>query len=1064
MYQCDVCDKAFPSPCNLVIHYRTHTDERPFTCNVCKKRFRQKGHLTDHLKLHSDEQSYKCLVCGQGFRQSSGLRNHRAKVHPLELPKRRGRPRRPKPETVTNGEASEQQTVDVDVESLHKCDICDETFSTVTKLENHITWHSMRKRYKCTVCSRIFKHLSIFKKHQKLHAERQKKCPKQPTNMFDDETQNPEKNKPSRTVVPFCETCKKTFSSKFSLTRHVNEYHQGVKRRKNVNKTRDMQIKKKHQCRVCRKKFANTHSLSVHCRRIHTMKAHKCYICGKAYGMLSDLKCHYKSHHLPYECDICGKPFQYQSKLNEHSAIHTKQTKEHLQLNKHFVTYNKQHSKIKKSQGQCDCNVCGKHFQFPSRLKEHMTVHENEQPSSPNSKWPYQCDVCQKIFLYASRFKTHYKTHAQEKQGSSFSATSSEGRHPRNLCGKAFPYESHLRRHQNSHNKQANSFSEPSSEVRHPCNVCGKNFLFESHRKRHETIHYKREPLNGEPSSRGPFKCDICGMIFQYPSQIREHSIIHKKKKRRSLNNRPHSEGPYHKKQIIEPSTSTHPSEVPYHQPMQEPAAISLHSQGCYQCDVCGNTFKHESFLLRHYVVHERESNDKPYVCAYCGRSFWQTNHLKQHCRKQHNTDKIFSCDNCLAAFDRRTQLKDHLLTCVGKKDSAESKRPVRKQTRKPKDYTENGAFEYETCGEEYTNNSAFQYAEMSVGSSTKQHGSSMKKHGSATSRKGGFQRAKNSTVKSNKKRFTLTTKKKAPTCNICGATFSSNAGLRVHLDIHLDRRPYSCRFCDMKFRQIGHLSAHCRNVHNDYPYQCDLCNMPFNGMVLLKKHQEIAHGVSENPNELDGFEKSVMPQYSNIDDEPRHYTKIVNSKQTEYACGFCDSSARTFKSLSGLRRHITIVHNTTPVSQATFDENGHAHRTWNARGVVNIPREECPVRLGSSEESVYKCNVCSVIVHGWEALEAHEKAHAKKNGNSPSSTPPMSGTFTPPAPSIKQTFECKFCEAEFDSMSREAFDQHQLEHELAAEEPIGTAYICIECDKEFAMAGDLIKHHEEAH
>lgn len=989
MSQCDVCYKTFQSACNLVTHYRMHTDERPFTCNICQKGFRQKGHLTDHLKLHGDEKSYKCKICGKAYKQSSGLRNHRSRFHGTYAPKKtKGRPPKPKPDTIRSAavkaaRASRERTVDVDVENLHRCDICDETFLTGTKLDNHLAWHARRKRYKCMVCRRIFKHLSIFKKHQKLHERSQKKSSNnrtQHTNMSDVHMQDPGRIKATggRIGGPFCETCQKSFSCRFSFTRHIKEYHEGLKRARAF--TRSYNIKtKKFRCQICQKMFSTIYSLKVHRKRIHPSKTHKCHICSKTYGLANDLKNHYKHHnnlHLPYKCDICGKPFQYQSQLKEHYMVHARQKQGHLQLNEQLLSSGS-------SEGPHECDVCGKHFRYPSRLREHLIIHQNE-PSMPNSDWPYQCTVCQKVFRYPSRLQGHYKTHANEKQEDS-----------------------------------------ESQQARHLCTICGKAFQFASHLRRHQTTHYKQqeEPVSSKTLSKVPYECDTCGRMFQYPSQLREHSVVHSEQG--EMSNSRQSKRPYRKNQ----------NQGAYHQPKQNTTAITPHSE-CYECDVCGNTFQHKAFLARHYVVHERDSGKKPYSCAYCERSFWQTNHLKRHCQGQHNTDNIFKCEVCFVTFKKKVELRDHLLTCCGtqaKKDSSQNEIPAK---------------------------GGFQRAKRHVGRPPKKRKKRFgtNTHGTQTVNTGGLKYTENGADNSDKKQYTLTTKKIVPTCNICGAKFSSASGLRMHLDIHFDRRPYSCRFCEMKFRQLGHLSSHCKTIHHEeFPYQCELCDMPFKGTVTFKTHQQIAHGLTENPNELDGFEKSALPRYSNIDFEPKKYTRIVHSGQTEYACGFCDASARTFKSLSGLRRHITIVH-TSNVNQPISDENANY-----PRGMVTMPREESLVTLNSAEE-IYKCNVCSVIVHGWEALEAHEKAHSKRSVNSPSSTAPVLVAFTPPTPSIKQTFECTFCGAEFDAMSREAFDEHQLQHELVAETPMGMGYICGECDQEFAMLADLVNHHEQTH
>ena len=108
-HQCDVCDKHFSYPSDLITHMRVHSGEKPYTCSQCGKEFALKGNMVKHMRTHTGERFFSCTFCPYTSAHKQNLTQH-IRTHTGEKP--------------------------------FSCDVCGKSFAQRGSLKRHAVTHT----------------------------------------------------------------------------------------------------------------------------------------------------------------------------------------------------------------------------------------------------------------------------------------------------------------------------------------------------------------------------------------------------------------------------------------------------------------------------------------------------------------------------------------------------------------------------------------------------------------------------------------------------------------------------------------------------------------------------------------------------------------------------------------------------------------------------------------------------------------------------------------------------------------------------------------------------------
>uniref|UniRef100_A0A1B0CDT2 C2H2-type domain-containing protein n=1 Tax=Lutzomyia longipalpis TaxID=7200 RepID=A0A1B0CDT2_LUTLO len=287
--------------------------------------------------------------------------------------------------------------------------------------------------------------------------------------------------------------------------------------------------------------------------------------------------------------------------------------------------------------GSRECSICFMKFNYMSHLMSHMQVHLENRPVN-------ECDICGKIYKWKKDLNRH-----KRNQHTATSTLEATARIAGAVQSEAEPGPEAAFRG-NLSTRTCNVKQEPeepkmisqeaAADEKYECSVCFKIFRGVKGKeslRQHMRVH-KRTKL---------YPCDSCGKVFKWKHDATRHSRQCKKDKKSTF---PCS--------ICGISC---PSATILQQHTAVCGSIQKIEQKKYKCQICGKLLKNRACLRSHMTIHEESRPTFP--CELCGQVFkWQKDmkrHYRKICKIKHEKATLSSDQTIVGGGDTK-QLKDH--------------------------------------------------------------------------------------------------------------------------------------------------------------------------------------------------------------------------------------------------------------------------------------------------------------------------------------------------------------------------------------------------------------------
>ncbi|ESN95789.1 hypothetical protein HELRODRAFT_114581 [Helobdella robusta] len=385
-----------------------------------------------------------------------------------------------------------------------------------------------------------------------------------------------------------------------------------------------------------------------------------------------------------------------------------------------------------------------------------------------------------------------------------------------------------------------------------------------------------------------------------------------------------------------------------------------------YMCDKCSLVCADRNVLTIHMRCH---TNEKPFKCPHCHKSFSQKGNLKVHTLNSKTSALNYECSKCDLKFKSESKLSSHLavhdgiplrlFSCLVCQKGFTHKGTMNNHVRFV--HLSERPFTCDVCNKGFCNVSHLKrHTKLVASPTTTTTCSQCHKRFTQLS-------AMRSHVRSVHQR------RREHHCQRCGRSFSRASHLKRHRQLHKRGSIFQCDRCSQQYRQKSSLQAHMLKHTGFKPFNCHICQKMFSKKHSLKKHQ-LVHSSDE---------------------------------RSMFKCSHCP---RKFTHLSTLIHHLKNLHNAIGVDEL-LKERSELKMKLRSEALTRDPKPwKCPhcekefshkslLSIHSRVHSKLKpfvCPVCAARFTQLGSLKSHiscvhfgEKSHTRKN------TPAVSTTLT---------------------------------------------------------------------